>query len=77
MTKNSIDAWGGIIPYLDATAEIHNGIDAKGFIERYKMGVSIQRIAHVMGLTRPVIYDYVARYERKLEAELQLDDSEV
>lgn len=73
----SIDAWGGLKPFLDGTAEQHNGLKYKDFLSRIrprKHPISKATAAEDFGVSRETWYRWLRKHAA--EQETTVPDSE-
>lgn len=64
----SVDSYGGILPYLDATAEEHNGYSSKDLVKNWKLqggGLTVSAISKMFGVHRITARDWLTRYHRE------------
>lgn len=64
----SINDWGGLKPYLDATADKHNGLKHRDFLQRIrprKHPISKAAAAEDFNVSTKTWYDWLKRHEQE------------
>jgi hypothetical protein len=59
----SIESYGGIELYLNATKDEHNGLGFSNWLSMRKQGVDTANLARAFGVGRDTMYRWIKRYE--------------
>ena len=68
-TPPSIDSYGGILEYLDATKHKHKGYGSKDLVKNWNNGtgkhMNTSALAILFGVSRPTMVDWIERLKRE------------
>lgn len=66
----SINEYGGILPYLDATKDRHKGYGSEDLVKNWNNGegrhMNVQNLAVMFNVSRPTIIDWLNRLKQEV-----------